>query len=63
MTTKRIWAATAAVLACSTLSGGHVLGQAAQVFFQAVDDGEAPTAPGASWASGFCKALARVRAR
>src|SRR5215467_10598615 len=40
MTTKRMWAAAAAVLACSTLSGGHALGQAAQVFFQAVDDGD-----------------------
>jgi hypothetical protein len=40
MTTKRMWAAAAAVLACSTLWGGHALGQAAQVFFQAVDDGD-----------------------
>jgi hypothetical protein len=30
MTTKRMGAAAAAVLACSTLSGGHALGQAAQ---------------------------------
>src|SRR5262245_859652 len=38
--TKRMWAAAAAVLACSALLGGHALGQAAQVFFQAVDDGD-----------------------
>jgi hypothetical protein len=36
MTTKRMWA----VLACSTLSGGHAIGQVAQVFFQVVDDGD-----------------------
>lgn len=34
MTTKRMGAAAAAVLACSTLSGGHALGQAAQMFFR-----------------------------
>jgi hypothetical protein len=40
MMTKRMWAVAAAVLACLRLSGGHALGQAAQVFFQAVDDGD-----------------------
>lgn len=40
MTTKWMGAAAAAVLACSTLSGAHALRQAAQVFFQAVDDGD-----------------------
>lgn len=40
MMTKRMWAVAAAVLASVWLSGGHALGQAAQVFFQAVDDGD-----------------------
>jgi hypothetical protein len=34
MTTKRMWAAAAAVLACSTLSDGDALGQAARCFFR-----------------------------
>jgi len=39
MTTIRMWAAASAVLACAAFSGGDARGQAAQVFFQAVDDG------------------------